>query len=122
MGHLYLLGTVVFTVLGQLMIKWRIVQYGAMPEKPVDKVYFLLKAFLDPYIISGLLSAFVASIFWMAAMTKYDVSYAYPFITAGLTVITVFMAILVLGETITINKISGLTLVVLGVVVLGLSK
>jgi len=122
MGHLYLLGTVVFTVLGQLIIKWRIVQYGAMPEKSVDKAYFFLKAFLDPFIIVGLLSAFVASIFWMAAMTKYDVSYAYPFITAGLTVITVFMAILVLGETITINKISGLTLVVLGVVVLGLSK
>jgi multidrug transporter EmrE-like cation transporter len=58
----------------------------------------------------------------MAAMTKYDVSYAYPFITAGLTLVTVFMAILMLGESVNIYKISGLFLVVTGVVVLGFAK
>ena len=122
MGHIYLLGTVVFTVYGQLILKWRIVQYGQMPEAFSGKLYFLLKAMLDPYILSGLFSAFIASTFWMAAMTKFDVSYAYPFITAGLTLVTVFMAILILGESVNIYKISGLFLVVTGVVVLGFAK
>jgi multidrug transporter EmrE-like cation transporter len=58
----------------------------------------------------------------MAAMTKFDVSYAYPFITAGLTLVTVFMAILILGESVNLYKISGLILIVSGVVVLGLAK
>ena len=112
MGHLYLLGTVVFTVYGQLILKWRIVQYGQMPEPATEKMLFLLNALLDPYILSGLFSAFIASMFWMAAMTKYDVSYAYPFITAGLTLVTVFMAIFILGESITLYKVSGLILIV----------
>lgn len=122
MGHLYLLGTVVCTVYGQLILKWRIVQYGQMPEPATEKILFLLNALLDPYILSGLFSAFIASMFWMAAMTKYDVSYAYPFITAGLTILTVFMAIMVLGESITLYKVSGLILIVSGVLVLGFSK
>ena len=122
MGHLYLLGTVIFTVYGQLILKWRIVQYGQLPEPITEKVSFLFNALLDPYILSGLISAFIASMFWMAAMTKYDVSYAYPFITAGLTLVTVFMAIFILGESITIYKVSGLILVVLGVAVLGIAK
>lgn len=122
MGHLYLLGTVVFTVYGQLILKWRIVQYGQMPEPATEKVLFLFNALLDPYILSGLFSAFIASMFWMAAMTKYDVSYAYPFITAGLTLVTVFMAIFILGESITLYKLSGLILIVSGVVVLGIAS
>ena len=122
MGHLYLLGTIVFTVYGQLILKWRITQYGQMPESFPAKLSFLFNALLDPFILSGLFSAFIASIFWMAAMTKYDVSYAYPFITAGLTFITVFMAIFMLGESITIFKVSGLILILLGVIVLGLAN
>ena len=122
MGHLYLLGTVAFTVYGQLILKWRIVQYGQMPEPATEKMLFLLNALLDPYILSGLFSAFIASMFWMAAMTKYDVSYAYPFIAAGLTLVTVFMAIFILGESITLYKASGLILIVSGVVVLGIAR
>jgi len=122
MGHIYLLGTVVFTVYGQLILKWRIVQYGQLPDELVGKLSLLFNALLDPYILSGIFSAFIASMFWMAAMTKYDVSYAYPFITAGPTMVTVFMAILVLGESITIYKTLGLVLIVSGVAVLGLSK
>ena len=62
-----------------------------MPEPAIGKVLFLFNALLDPYMLSGLFSAFIASTFWMAAMIKYDVSYAYPFITAGLTLVTLFM-------------------------------
>ena len=122
MEHLYLIGTIFFTVYGQLILKWRIVQYGQLPETFAGKIFFLFNALLDPFILSGLFSAFIASMFWMAAMTKYDISYAYPFITAGLTLVTVFMAVLILGESVTSYKIFGLLLIVSGVAVLGLAK
>jgi len=35
----------------------------------------------DPLIFSGFASAFIASFFWMAAMTKFELSYAYPFMS-----------------------------------------
>jgi len=75
--YLYIVGTVAFTVYGQIMLKWRIGIYGQLPDSASDKIIFLLKAVLDPYIFSGLVAAFIASLFWMAAMTKFDVSLAY---------------------------------------------
>ena len=113
--YLYIVGTVAFTVYGQIILKWRIGAYGQLPDSASGKIVFLLKAVLDPYIFSGLVAAFVASLFWMAAMTKFDVSLAYPLITAGLTLTTVIMAIVILSEPISINKTLGVALIIGGV-------
>jgi len=117
-GYLYILGTVVFTVYGQLIMKWRIVQFGALPDGFLDKLLFLIKLVFDPYIFTGFVAAFVAALFWMAAMTKFDISFAYPLITAGLTLTTVIMAILLLHEPITINKTLGVMLIMSGVIIM----
>ena len=116
--YFYIFGTVAFTVYGQLMLKWRIGMYGQLPDSTSDKIMFLLKALLDPYIFSGLVAAFVASLFWMAAMTKFDVSFAYPLITAGLTLMTVFMAIVILNESSSVNKVIGVLLIMSGVLIM----
>jgi multidrug transporter EmrE-like cation transporter len=113
--YLYILGTVTFTVYGQIMLKWRIGIYGQLPTSASDKIIFLLKAILDPYIFSGLVAAFIASLFWMAAMTKFDVSLAYPLVTAGLTLATVCMAIIILSEPVSTNKVLGVALIICGV-------
>jgi len=115
---LYIFGTVAFTVYGQLILKWRITKYGTLPDALSDKLVFFFKAIIDPYIFSGLFAAFIASLFWMAAITKFDVSFAYPLITGGLTVVTVFMAIVVLNEPVSINKIMGVVLIVGGVLIM----
>ncbi|WP_151948892.1 hypothetical protein [Aliarcobacter butzleri] len=52
MGYLYILGTILFTVYGQLVLKWRIVKYGAMPEDFIEKLVFLFKLLFDPLHIS----------------------------------------------------------------------
>lgn len=118
MGYLYIGGTILFTVYGQLILKWRINSVGELPALSSDKVLFLLKLLFDPFIFSGLLSALIASLFWMAAMTKFDISFVYPLITAGLTLITVLMAIIILREPITIYKVTGVMLIVSGVFVM----
>lgn len=120
MGYGYILGTIVCTVYGQIILKWRIEKYGELPDTPISKVLFLVKLFADPYILSGLTGAFLASFFWMAAMTKFDISYAYPFITAGLTLLTVSLAIIFLGESISAQKLVGVLLVVSGVIVMSI--
>lgn len=114
----YIFGTVAFTVYGQLILKWRIVKYGELPDLLSDKIIFLLKAIFDPFIFSGLFAAFIASLFWMAAMTKFDVSFAYPLITAGLTFITVFFAIVILNEPISMSKVLGVLLIMSGVLIM----
>lgn len=114
-GYLYILGTILFTVYGQLILKWRIVTYGALPELFSEKMIFLFKLLLDPYIFSGFVSAFLASFFWMAAMTKFELSHAYPIIVGGLALLTTLFAIVFLKEPITTYKIIGVILIVFGV-------
>lgn len=117
MGYVYIFGTIFFTVYGQIILKWRIAKYGALPDGGiVDKFVFLVKLLLDPFIVSGFASAFVASLFWMAAMTKFDISYAYPFMS--LSFVLVFcLSIFLFQEPVTVYKVVGLGLIVLGIVV-----
>lgn len=115
MGYIYIAGTILFTVYGQLVLKWRIVKYGAMPEEFTQKLIFLFKLLFDPFIFSGFAAAFVASFFWMATMTKFDLSHAYPIIVGGLALVTSAFAIVFLKEALTIYKVLGIFLIILGV-------
>lgn len=115
MGYLYISGTILLTVYGQLVLKWRIGKYGSLPETFNDKLLFLFKLMFDPYIFSGFLAAFIASFFWMAAMTKFDLSHAYPIVIGGLAFITSVFAIILLKEAFTLYKFFGFVFIVLGV-------
>jgi len=116
--YFYILGTVLCTIYGQIILKWRIGKFGYLPEGISQKVLFLLKLILDPFIFSGLFAAFLASLFWMAAVTRLDLSAAYPIITAGLTTITVVLAIVVLKEPLSFSKAIGVILIISGVIVM----
>ncbi|MBM7644640.1 putative membrane protein [Scopulibacillus daqui] len=120
MGYLYIFGTIFFTVYGQMILKWRINGIGQLPSGSLDKVLFLLKAVFDPFIFSGLASAFIASLFWMAAMTKFSLSYAYPFTSLSFVLVFV-LSILFFHEAVTVYKVVGLLLVIIGVIVLSQS-
>lgn len=120
MGYLYIFGTIAFTVYGQLILKWRINQYGALPISGGEKLHYLLKLALDPFLLSGFASAFVASMFWIAAMTKFDVSYAYPFMSMAFVLVLILSA-LFFKEPVTLSKIIGMALIVLGIIVTSLA-
>lgn len=119
MGYFYIAGTILFTVYGQLILKWRIVRYGELPELWVEKGLFLIKILFDPYICSGFFAAFIASFFWMAAMTKFDLSHAYPIIVGGLAILTSVFAILFFKEPISFFKVTGILFIVTGVYLVG---
>lgn len=117
MGYLYIFGTIFFTVYGQLILKWKIDQYGGLPELWKDKFIFLIQLLLNPLILSGFLSAFIASLFWMAAMTKFDISYAYPFMSLSF-VLVFLLSVLLFGEPLTIKKVMGISFIVFGIIVM----
>ncbi len=81
MNYLYIFAAIFFTNYGQIILKWRLNQLGSLPETLFGRISFLGSGLLDIYIISGFVSAFVASIFWMAAMTKFKITVAYLFMS-----------------------------------------
>ncbi|TPH17049.1 hypothetical protein [Litorilituus lipolyticus] len=115
MGYFYILGTIIFTVYGQIVLKWRVNKVADFPEQFSEQLIFLFKLLLDPWIFSGLFAAFVASFFWIAAMTKFEVSYAYPLIVGGLAILTSIFAVIFLKESYSLLKATGLLFIIIGV-------
>ena len=103
------------TVYGQLVIKWQVNSAGVMPVELIDKIWFMLRILLNPWIISGLLGAFLASLSWMIAMTKFSLSYAYPFVSLSFVLVLVSSNIF-FKEPITIAKSIGMGLIILGII------
>lgn len=116
-GHVYILLTLAFTVYGQLVLKWQMRGAGTLPEGLLPKVLFLLQQFANPWIFSGFVSAFVASLAWMAAMTRFELGYAYPFMSLAFVIVMVF-GILFLGEGLNLAKVAGTLMVMGGLVVI----
>ena len=115
-NYSYIAATIVFTVYGLLIMKWRIRQLGELPSDTFEKIKFLLFLLFDPYIFSGFLAAFLASLAWLAALTQFELSHAYPFVSLN------FVAVLLLSgwllhESLTIQKIIGVMFIVMGTII-----
>lgn len=117
LGHLLIALTLFFTVYGQLVLKWQMGQAGPMPAGGLAKLGFLLQQFLNPWIMTGFLAAFAASLAWMGAMTRFDLNYAYPFMSLAF-VIVMLLGVAFLGETLNFAKVLGTLLVIGGLVVI----
>jgi len=121
-GFLYLSGTTLFTVYAQLMLKWRVATYGQLPSETTEKIRLILSMLIDPWMISAFASAFLSALFWMAAMTQMNVSYAYPLVTGAMIGITVLLSIIILKETITTAEILGIILIIIGIAIVATKK
>ena len=117
-NYIYIALTIVFTVYGQIILKWRLTQIGlTLPDEFLMKIKSLTLLIFDPFILSGFISAFLASLAWMAAMTKFELSTAYPFMALNF-VLVFLIAVPLFDEIVSWQKILGTTLIILGTVLI----
>jgi undecaprenyl phosphate-alpha-L-ara4N flippase subunit ArnF len=115
--YFYIFGTLFFTVYGQIVLKWRLSGLKIeLPDGLMDKGIYLIKLIFDPFIFSGFAAAFIASMFWMAAMTKFEITHAYPFMSLA-PALVFLIGVLFLGEAFTAGKLVGLVLIIIGIIV-----
>ena len=117
LGHIFIALTLALTVYGQLVLRWQMSGVGPLPEGNLAKLLFLLQQLTNPWILSGFVAAFVASLAWMAAMTRLDLGYAYPFMSLAFVIVMVF-GVLFLGETLNAARLIGTLLVMGGLVMI----
>src|SRR5215210_1405680 len=103
MGYLFIAGTILLTVYGQIITKWQVGLAGPMPISLDGRVAFLARLLFNPWVISSLTAAFLAFLFWIGAMTKFQLSYAYPFTSLSFVLVLLLSAVL-FRESITIPK------------------
>jgi len=116
MSYAYVFATVLLTVYGQIVVKWQVMAVARPLETWSDRVHLLLHLLLNPWIVSSLVAALLAALCWMLAMTKLDLSHAYPFVSLSFVLVLVLSA-LVFHEPLNWYKIVGVALIVGGVAV-----
>ena len=116
MGYLYIFLTIVFTVYGQLIIKQQVNTIVEFPSG-FGLIPFYIKFILTrPLVLSGFISAVFASVAWIGALSRFQLSYAYPFMSLNF-VLVVLLSFLLFQDTINWYKIVGLSLICIGVFV-----
>lgn len=109
-------GTVLFTVYGQIVLKWQMSRAGTMPADFGDGVWFLVRQLANPWIVSGFLAAGLAAFCWLAALSRFELSFAYPFMASSF-VLVLLLSVPLLGEQITLGKALAVTFVCLGLII-----
>ena len=120
-NHLYIFLSIFFAVSSQLIIKWKMSAYSLSEQLTlIDKFVFALGMLFNPYIMLSIIFTLLSGLSWMIAMTKFDISYAYPFTILGFVFVLVFSHLL-FGESLGWYKIIGSLLIVSGILVISRS-
>ncbi len=114
MTYLAIFITILCTVAGQLMFKYATNSLGEMPATLADGATFLIKAMLNIYIIGGFFLAFVASLSWIFAVSRMELSLAYPFTSLNFVFVMIFSAI-IFQEQLSLLRVLGVLAICLGV-------
>lgn len=108
--------TIILTVYGQLVIKWQVGDLE-LPPGLIEKAFFVVRQYFNPWVISALLAAVLASAAWMIAMTQLDLSFAYPFTSLSF-VSVLFLSAIFFGESLSWQKITGTLIIIVGLLIL----
>lgn len=115
-GFTYVLATVFLTVYGQIVLKWRISKASVFPDLLSERIFFFLGMIRDPWVLSSIVAGFFAFLCWMAALTKFDLSYAYPFMSLSFLLVLI-LSVAFFHEPLTIPKVLGVGFVVAGIII-----
>ncbi len=116
-NHLYIFLSIFFAVSSQLIIKWKMSAFDLSGhEGIVAKFFFAFSMLFNPWIMLSIFLTLLSGLSWMIAMTKFDISYAYPYTALGFVLILIFSALL-FHEPLNGAKVLGVLLIVSGIFV-----
>ena len=101
---------------GQILLKSGVSQLGTHPAPAL-----VLRSILTNLRVFGGFSCYAASsLFYLVAISRLPLSYAYPMIALSYVMVT-FLAWRLLGEPVPGARVAGLALIMAGVIVMALS-
>ena len=84
-------------------------------------IFKILKVGLNPWVFSGMTLHVAALVVWLWALSRVDISFAYPFLALGYIIVGL-MAWIWLGESLSITRIIGMIIILTGLVVISQSN
>lgn len=117
---LLLLIAVLLSVSGELFLKHGMNRVGFLSLQLAELFPGLWRTFTTPAIIGGFALVFAGSIFWLAVLSRVELSWAYPMLSLGY-VIGVVASWLLLGEQFNLFRLVGVLVVCTGVFIIARS-
>lgn len=112
----YILISVLGGAIGQLLLKNGMNKMGAVTLSLGDAPQLLLKLATNPWVVGGLFLYGCGTIFWLAGISRVDLSYAYPFASLSY-VVMLLVAWQLFDEQITLPRIIGTLVIASGVLI-----
>lgn len=105
-----------FVVSGHLLIKMGLSHTLTLP--PSSPVWLrIFHCVIQPEVAGGLLVYFLGSLCWMMAVAQQEISFLYPLSSVNY-VLVVFASSTFFGETVSLPRMAGVALIVLGMVLM----
>ncbi len=117
MAWAMVLCTALLTTYGQLVLKWQVSAPSPRWLEFASGLPRLVQLLLRPWVLSAFAAAFAASLCWMLALSRLDLSQAYPFMALNFLLVCL-LAVPLFGEQLNAFRLTGLGLVIAGLVVL----
>ena len=109
---------VCFSVTGELFLKAGMNDIGAF--NLANLIPTLGRIVTHPRILTGFVSIGIGAVFWLAALARVDLSWAYPLLSLGYILVLVLSA-LFLGEAISPIRWIGVLVIVVGMILVSRS-
>lgn len=114
-SYVYVFSSILLGAVGQVLMKLGTSRVSLIDAEGLIRK--LLQLFLQPYIAGGLLCYGVSAVLWIFAISRMQLSQAYPMVALGYVIVFI-LSVMLFKEDVSVHKIGGLILIVSGVVVL----
>jgi drug/metabolite transporter (DMT)-like permease len=105
---------VALNVTGQLSLKYGMSKLGNFAVSLSTLPPVFVRAAFNPYVLLGLVCYGLGFMVWLVVLAKAEVSYAYPLISLGY-IFTAILARLLIGEPLSLTRMSGILVICAGV-------
>jgi len=119
--RVFLLISVICASCGQLLFKKGMSSFGNLQlNTGITQIALkLVQVIFSPYVFSGMILYIASTVFWLIALSKADLSYAYPFTLLTFLLVLVGSYV-VFHESFHLNRLVGAIIIAIGVIVVSL--
>jgi drug/metabolite transporter (DMT)-like permease len=111
---IYILISVISGASGQIMLKKGMTTMGPLTLSIGDFFNIVWRIGTNPYVVIGLTIYVAGTVFWLAALSRVDLSFAYPFASLSY-VVMLFASWQLFNENLTPLRLLGTAVVFFGV-------
>jgi len=102
------------TVTGELLLKNGMNRHGELNVNLSTLVPTAIKLFSSPFVIGGFVFVFSGALFWLAVLSRWPLSLAYPLLSISY-IIGIALSVVLLKERVTWVQVVGVLVIVVGV-------